>query len=381
MNFEPFIVDTDYLLDVHNNTKYNEVIVDYFKKYSEEVEQHRKDTFGNIIKSIDCCNKFFEIDKYSFNMIKDFKRTNLCKNKFCNNCKKVKQASRMSRYIPEIEQYKDKIYHVTFTVPNCKGKDLKKTLKKMIASFSKLTRFINGTVKSSVYNFKLLGYLGCIRSLEITFTGDNYHPHFHCCFAFDNLDLNKIHENCYSYDKFRKKDKKLFSDFEIVIQKMWYMLINDIRLTKENFDLTEVGYSCNCDKFKEGDYAELFKYMTKETDEKNNVLTYDNFKILYESTYALKQIQGYGCFYKINDENLDEEVEKEYVKMQLFLQSFETPINVLERPIDLMQDNKYTLISRKKIFQYMREEKPSIIESNYKKMIAEYGDIVEEQVE
>ena len=45
-----------------------------------------------------------------------------------------------------------------------------------------------------------------------------------------------------------------------------------------------------------------------------------------------------------------------------------------------MQDNKYTLISRKKIFQYMREEKPSIIESNYKKMIAEYGDIVEEQV-
>ena len=120
--------------------------------------------------------------------------------------------------------------------------------------------------------------------------------------------------------------------------------------------------------------------MTKETDEKNNVLTYDNFKILYESTYALKQIQGYGCFYKINDENLDEEVEKEYVKMQLFLQSFETPINVLERPIDLMQDNKYTLISRKKIFQYMREEKPSIIESNYKKMIAEYGDIVEEQV-
>ena len=304
----------------------------------------------------------------------------MCKNKFCNNCKKVKQASRMSRYIPEIEQYKDKIYHVTFTVPNCKGKDLKKTLKKMIVSFSKLTRFINGTVKSSVYNFKSLGYLGCIRSLEITFTGDSYHPHFHCCFAFDNLDLNKIHENCYSYDKFRKKDKKLFSDFEIVIQKMWYMLINDIRLTKENFDLIEVGYSCNCDKFKEGDYAELFKYMTKETDEKNNVLTYDNFKILYESTYALKQIQGYGCFYKINDENLDEEVEKEYVKMQLFLQSFETPINVLERPIDLMQDNKYTLISRKKIFQYMREEKPSIIESNYKKMIAEYGDIVEEQV-
>ena len=64
MNFEPFIVDNDYLLDVHNNTKYNEVIVDYFKKYSEEVEQHRKDTFGNIIKSIDCFNKFFEIDNY-----------------------------------------------------------------------------------------------------------------------------------------------------------------------------------------------------------------------------------------------------------------------------------------------------------------------------
>ena len=40
MNFEPFIVDNDYLLDVHNNTKYNEVIVDYFKKYSEEKSEN-----------------------------------------------------------------------------------------------------------------------------------------------------------------------------------------------------------------------------------------------------------------------------------------------------------------------------------------------------
>lgn len=66
------------------------------------------------------------------------------------------------------------------------------------------------------------------------------------------------------------------------------------------------------DKFPPNDFAELFKYMTKDKDEKGNILTYDNFKTLYEGLYRVKQIQGYGVLYKINDKVDLEKYEKQY---------------------------------------------------------------------
>ena len=132
-----------------------------------------------------------------------------------------------------------------------------------------------------------------------------------------------------------------------------------------------------CDKFKEGDYAELFKYMTKSTDEKDNILTYDNFVTLLESTYNFKQIQGYGCFYRINDEDLEEEIEKYYCSIKEFLSSYEKPIETFERPIDLLQDKNFTLISRKKIYQYLNsDELKEKRERNFEELKGIYGDVV-----
>lgn len=346
-----FKVDKDYLLKVHNNNQYNHVILSYYDRLKKEGKMISK----NKIKSIEECNKYFLIDKYNYNLVKDFKRTNLCKDKFCNNCKKVKQAARMSKYIPELEPYSDNLYHLTLTIPNVSGKDLKKTIKNMSKSFSRLMDYIKGKQVLSFYNFKQLGYLGSIRSLEITFNGDNYHPHYHCCFAFTNLNLDKIIKNKYSIDHYHKKEDKLFSEFEIVVQKIWYLLINNMRVCSDNFNILEDGYSCNCDKFKEGDYKQLFKYMTKETDENKNVLTYENFKVLYDSTFNIKQIQGYGCFYRISDTDLDDEVDKVYTDIIDLLKKDEVPISMLETPFDLLNDNRYSLISRKKVFQYLKE--------------------------
>ncbi len=59
-----------------------------------------------------------------------------------------------------------------------------------------------------------------------------------------------------------------------------------------------------CEKFNRKDYAELFKYMTKETDENDNILTYDNFVTLYEATYHVKQIKYMqilkNCYHMMN---------------------------------------------------------------------------------
>lgn len=349
------VVDKSYLLDVHNNTVYNKVIVSYFDKLSKEDLNISKSSIGNLCQ----CNKVFVYNRYDYNLVKDFIYTKLCHNKFCNNCKKVKQACRMSRYIPELEPYSDKMYHIIFTLPNCSGSDLHNTLKKMSNSFRKLIRFINGTKGLSFINFSKYGYLGAIRSLEITFKGDSYHPHYHCAFAFSNLSLDCNIENVFSRDFHGVKDLRLFSEFEIILQKLWYMCLNDIDITKYNYDHIDLGYSVLCNKFNNNDYAELFKYMTKETDEINNILTYDNFKTLYYNTRFVKQIQGYGVFYRINDSNIDEEVDKFYANIQEYLNIQENPSSDYSTPFELLNDNIYTLISRKRIYQYLKDLKKS----------------------
>lgn len=361
---EDFKVDKDFILDTHNNNIYNKTIIKYYKKLSEEHihEDLYFTKFNNPIcpskiENISKCNKFWNCDVYYQNMTKDFISTNLCHDKFCNNCKKVVQASRMSKYIPELEPYKDKLYHLTLTIPNVSGSELIITLKKMSKCFKKLINYIN-CHDYCFYDFKRLGYRGAVRSLEITFKNDNYHPHFHCAFVFDNLILDKKYKNIYSTDFYNNREDRLFSEFEIAIQKIWYMMWNNIRINKTNFDNLSEGYSCICDKFYEDDYMELFKYMTKSTDESDNILSYENFKILYFATYRLKQIQGYGCLYRIQDTDLSDEIDKIYVGIKEFLTLTDDKPEFKRFDLfELLNDDKFLIISRKKIYKYLKSIK------------------------
>lgn len=363
---EHFKVDKEHIKNTIDNVAYNKIIIEYYKRLSDELAPGKKNKnlprFMSVslisdykINSIEKCNNYWFIDRYDKNLIKDFVKTNLCKDKFCNNCKKVKQASRMLKYIPELEKYKDNLYHLTLTVPNVNGCDLKNIIKKMSRGFKQLIRYIDGTKELTFIDFKKYKYRGAIRSLEITFKKDIYHPHYHCAFVFKNLKLDKKYKNNYSIDYYKNREDRLFSEFEIIIQKLWYLIINHITINKENFDNLELGYSCNCDKFNENDYAELFKYMTKETDENHNILTYDNFKTLYFATKLIKQIQGYGCLYMVNDDHVLDEVNQIYCGIKDMLNEDEKPINTFEQLIDLLNDNEYTIISRKKIFNYLKQ--------------------------
>ena len=130
--------------------------------------------------------------------------------------------------------------------------------------------------------------------------------------------------------------------------------MNGKKVNRTNLDDLEEGYTCSMDKFKEGDYAELFKYMTKETDQKGNVLTYENFVGLYYALYRVKQIQGYGCLFRIKDDLDLEEYEEKYREYIENIRKKENPIEVAERPKDLLLDKKYSLISRKSYFKYLR---------------------------
>ena len=350
-------VTHDFIKDVINNNGYNSIILDYYKRLEEE--EHIDLT--NKINSIDDCNSIWTLDKYELQKIKDFKKTNLCKDKFCNNCKKVKQASRLSQFVPQLKKLEEEfdLFHVTLTVPNVEGHDynkLIKTIKIMFDSYRKLNHYLLDIKSIKDISFKKYFYVGSIRSLEVTYKNDSYHPHLHCIFAMKKgLKLSKRFKNTYSYSK--KNGTRSFSSFEILIQKIWRLTNEGKKVTKKSIDDLEIGYSCSVDKIEDEHYFEVFKYMTKSnSDDEEDFMSYDNFKVLYYSLKSVRQIQGYGILYNLKEkENYEEEVDYLYNKIIDELKEKELPIEVMEAPEDLLKQNDYLIISRKKVFSYLRQ--------------------------
>jgi plasmid rolling circle replication initiator protein Rep len=383
LNVEKAIVKKKTLEKVVQNREYNKIIQKYYEQLAKEYQYkidlmkekppdyykntkfkiipkknkilHNR-TITNKIRSIKQCNKLWNIDRYDKSKVKDFKSTVLCKDKFCANCKKVKQSSRMGKYIPEIQKYPGKQYFLTLTQPNVVGKDLKETISKMSKAYQLLNRILSGHVKIRGINLQQLNYLGGVRSLEVTYKKNDYHPHFHVILILDNEYLvnNKHIINKYSYDYLTGKKvlKCKFDPLEVLIQKIWYLALNNKSITKKNIDNLELGYSCRMDKLKPNDFLETFKYMTKEKDEDGNILTYENFKTLYYALYRVKQIQGYGCLYHIKDTIDMDVVEEEYNKLLEQLKKIEAPASVFEKPSELLLDKEYELISRKSYMKY-----------------------------
>lgn len=347
-------VSKEHLKNVINNNDYNKTIIGYYERLQKE---YPLVNFSTNIENISNCNSWWLMDHYKQQKVKDFKKTNLCKDKFCNNCKKVKQASRLAKFMPMIEDLsKDKyLYHMVLTVPNCNGDDLKDVIRdKIFKSFAYLIDYLKIKKKIKGLDFEQYSYSGAIRSLEVTYRRDDYHPHLHCIIALEKpLDDNRYIKNTYS--RSRKNGYRKFTEFEILIQKIWYLLNTGERVTKKAIDNLELGYSCTIDPIDESSVYEVFKYMTKATDEKNNILTYQNFKDLYFALYRVRQIQGYGCFYNVkDDDSIIEEVDYFYNKYIEELQKQENPVEVCETPQDLLLDNQNLIISRKKIFNYLR---------------------------
>jgi len=361
MDLKNNIVVKEVLQDVINNIEYNKIITEYYQRFSNDGSiAFSKDLLAKKGERVDYCNKYWQLDKYEQQKIKDFKKTNLCHDKFCANCKKVVQAGRMAKYIPELEKYKDKLFHLTLTVPNCSGQDLNFMYKKMAKSFRTLIRYLDCRLKIKGINFNKFNYQGAVRSLEVTFDNrkkNPYHPHFHVGIVMDSTLSRKKIINTYSYNNKNgiRELQRLFSKEEVLIQKIWYLLINGIKVTKNSIEELEEGYSCAMVQFNEDDYAELFKYISKGSDQEGNTLTYDNFVSLYYGLYRVKQIQGYGCLYRIDDDIDLDELDKNYDEYIQEITKKESPVVAYETPQDLILDSEYTLISRKSFFKYLKQ--------------------------
>jgi hypothetical protein len=237
---------------------------------------------------------------------------------------------------------------MVLTVPNCSGEELGATVKRMTHSFKTLTSYLNGNKAIKGIDLQKYGFSGCLRSFEVTYGKDTYHPHFHVAAVFNNPI---VADNKYIVNQFSKSDGRQFSDFEALIQRIWYLLINKERLTNEAVTAEGAEFnrnSCIVDKFQSEDYDTLFWYMTKSRSEENEAMSLDNFKTLFKALDGTRQIQGYGVFYNAKTNKDDNYyTEDEYAALAKYITEGEEPVRSVVTPGDMANDNDYIYLKRK----------------------------------
>jgi len=358
-------IEQKHFKDLKQHIQHNYQIADFYQDFYEETGEER---FLNRSNSVDACCKWWDVDFYVMQNVKDIKRVNLCRDKFCFNCQSMLAVKRQTKFAPQLDEERKAhmVAHMVVTVPNCEGEELLPLLNRMYKKFPYMMRYLKGQKSVRGVNFLQYGYGGALRALEITKNPDTkqYHPHFHCMVLFRrNLDLKGKYTNSYSYDGGLLVRK--FSALEVLLQKVWYLLMNDQRVTAEAIAELKEGYSVIIDDSK-GDYGEAFKYACKGAfDEEKGAFIYEGqtFRTLYEALHSRRMIQGYGALHNFDDLNgeiLEEELQTAYAKIVEELQAIERPdfhAETLEEIIDQSTFCKY--ISRSNLKRLLIERRRS----------------------
>lgn len=360
---------------VKKRTKKNYIFSEWYDDLYESTEGERYLSRANSIRT--CC-QLWDIDYYRFQGVKDVQRTNLCKSKFCENCGNASAKKREEKFTPLLDyvgKFYD-VYHIVFTVPNCKREVLKGILDKMYYEFSYIVRLFRGNAKIKGYDFTKYGFWGAVRALEITknVKENTFHPHFHCLFVLKKgLKLDKVNKtflNQYSFsnaDVEKKRDGKpyVFSEFEILLQKIWYLRFNDIRVNEKSISELGTGYSVIANNSL-GKYHQVFKYATKGVFAGNKSLSgYFDFVALDKSLDKRKIIQGYGNLNRFKfDVNFafDEEADQAYDEVIAELKNIENPVKVFEflSDMDFYIKNGVRYISRTGVKNFLSDKRKPI---------------------
>tara|TARA_B110000285_G_scaffold232763_1_gene304677 strand:- start:1673 stop:2695 length:1023 start_codon:yes stop_codon:yes gene_type:complete len=191
-----------------------------------------------------------------------------CQLRYCNMCNyyKVRSlSSQMTNVFMGFDAEKYKGIFLTLTTKNCEYSELRKSISHMNKSWIKL-------VERLYYRGSGDWLKGWIRSTEVTFNGNNCHPHFHIIlfvtddyFKKQNYILNKGYKPEWSY---------LWRD----CLQADYMPVVDIKKThKKNLNTSAVQSSI----------SELQKYCIKATDLRK-IKTSENMAIVYNQFKGLR---------------------------------------------------------------------------------------------
>lgn len=361
----------DYVKDVGKLVKNNDLIADYYyHRYKEDEDE----TFLYKFKNVRDCGKYWHFDHYEKQKVYDLHHVYHCKDKFCHYCQKLLQATRLHKYQPLIEDLLKQgkhLYHVVFTVKNTRILN-KIVISALFENFKRFVRYCTGDAKNRL-GLKEYAFLGALRSLEITYTEEDYHPHVHCILAFDNPVPDKAYiVNKFSYKKENGKRvlKRKFTDFEVLLQKLWYLLYNGIEATPKNVNALKLGYSCTVDKITENNYYEVFKYTVKfeKQDDETPVMTYEQFRTLYDALYKLHIFQGYGIFYRTDVDEIDESMSAKYdfiiSQLKIIESSVMCSFKIEDLAFKFLMSPESKFISRKTIYKFLRENPEFLANKN-----------------
>lgn len=342
----------DFFEEYAERAKYNEFQAEYYEWLAEEWGD---DSFERRARVTRDCSKTWTIDFYKKNHLKQVVRVDRCKDPFCYNCQALRAQRRFETYAPILAKYEDDydVYHIVLSVPNVSGAKLPGTVEWMLDRFGRVIEYFNGDKKIKGFDFDRFGYIGAVRALEITtgkrakIDGDDFHPHLHCMFIL-RKGMNFVHDqyNSFSDDKVHSNSRYFFSAFEILLQRIWCLLMLRIKVTMENVrniwqvtdGLYKDGFSVRAypanrrwkdgiwqDVQGHGKYHELFKYAIKGTYKNESIFTREQFVAMYKAIHKCHVYQTYGVlrqydFDKVDDDELSATAKTE-IKFDLFLQA------------------------------------------------------------
>lgn len=319
----------------------NALMSEYYERLGNEYEDLLK-TRGGITKDfrtmmyrrskrILACGRFVNTRRFKDLGVHEVKSIKLCGDKFCGNCQKQLANARERKYTPLLNFLSEHfdLYHIALTVPNVSGALLPKAVDDIFKAFGQMMKYILCRKKLRGISFEGFGCAGAIRSLEITHNESrvDYHPHLHCIFVFrkgSDFDKPKVFTNRFSYD-YKGRKVQQFSAFEVFIQKLWYLCYTGERVSLKAINSLECGYSCIVNAAN-GNYHQIFKYAIKGLlDDKraerrkakgiiDRNISFEEFHDLYFALENRRTMQGYGCFNKLNFDNVDAEESDEELK-------------------------------------------------------------------
>lgn len=351
----------------------NNVLAYYYDVLGDlaDTEEDRR-LFKNKAENLRTCHKVMFFKHYSQLGVKDYQKTIYCHDRYCPLCQKLKANTREMEYRQMLTDLDDQydFYHMVLTLKNVRGKlppwsevdrklgELKPALGEMGDSYKHLIRIFSRNVKIAGLDFLKYGYAGAVRSLEITYENKQiYHPHFHSIVALrKGLRFPGKNVNKFSYDKYTGRVTP-FSDFEILLQKLWYLILNDKKVTLDAINALPLGYSCWFKKVLPGESHDVFKYIVKP-DEKKSVMSFEVFQDLVTALKGFHSVQCYGIFrkYKLVADNIDESFDSVYDHIIEALNRIEYPVDCIESPKEV-KDNilakKCLYVSRKSVRSFI----------------------------
>lgn len=163
---------------VADNTKNNAMAVENYDKLVAVAVIGKKprnviDSLKNRKQRLGHCNQFWLNETYEESRVKRLLQTYLCHDRFCVNCGNIRRYVLKNRFLPIMEKYRDSLYHMVLTVPDCSGKELSDVVYRMAKSLKTLVDCWNGNRKIKGMDFPQYGYWSCFRSLKIDSRGGN----------------------------------------------------------------------------------------------------------------------------------------------------------------------------------------------------------------